>query len=145
MVRHPISYGSTKPTPLNFEEICPTWSNKLKADLDQDDLHILIRKPEMCIVGEAWGYTSRYLGYRVVYLIPFIGCWKCIKYGNKIGKIAKQYNELCRSYLQPTIDDFVDHWNEKHQDRCASASNRQMVKEYIIDNYRVYHAMISLV
>ena len=86
MMRHPIPYGSTKPTPLNFEEICPIWSNKLKADLDQDDLHILIRKPEMCIVGEAWGYTSRYLGYRAVYLIPFIGCWKCIKYGNKIGK-----------------------------------------------------------
>jgi hypothetical protein len=101
---------------LTLEEICPTWSNKLKAGLDKDDLHTLIRKPEMCIVGEAWGHTSRYLGYKVVYLIPFIGCYKCIQYGNKIGKTAKQHNELCKSYLQPIIDDFVDHWNEKHQE-----------------------------
>jgi hypothetical protein len=43
-----------------------------------------------------------------------VGCWKCIKYGNEIGKTAKQHNESCRNYLQPIIDDFVDHWNEKH-------------------------------
>jgi hypothetical protein len=101
---------------LTFEDICPTWSSKLKDDLDKDDLHTLIRKPEMCIVGEAWGYNSRYLGYRVVYLIPFIGCFKCIQYGNKIGKTAKQHNELCKSFLQPIIDNFVDHWNKKHQE-----------------------------
>jgi hypothetical protein len=101
---------------LTFENICPTWSNKLTANLDENNPHILIRKPERCIVGEAWGHTSRYLGYRVVYLIPFIGCWKCIKFGNKIGKTAKQHNELCKSYLKPIIDDFVYHWNEKHQD-----------------------------
>jgi hypothetical protein len=100
---------------LAFEDICPTWSNKLKADLDKDDLRTLIRKPEMCIVGEAWGFTSRYLGYRVAYLIPFVGCWKCIKFGNKIGKTAKQHSKLCKSYLQPIINDFVDHWNEKHK------------------------------
>ena len=75
MLRPLIRQSSTKLTFLTFEEICPTWSNKLKANLDNDDLHTLIRKPEMCIVGEAWGHTSRYLGYRVVYLIPFIGCW----------------------------------------------------------------------
>ena len=116
MMRHSIRPSTTKLAPLTFGEICPTWSNKLKVDLDKDDLHTLIRKPEMCIVGEAWGHTSRYLGYRVVYLIPFIGCFKCIQYGNKIGKTAKQHNELCKSYLQPVIDDFVDHWNEKHQE-----------------------------
>jgi len=116
MMRKSISPSNTKLAPLTFGEICPTWSSKLKVDLDKDDLHTLIRKPEMCIVGEAWGHTSRYLGYRVVYLIPFIGCFKCIQYGNKIGKTAKQHNELCKSYLQPVIDDFVDHWNEKHQE-----------------------------
>jgi hypothetical protein len=116
MLRPSFRHSSSKLASLTFEQICSTWSNKLEADLDKDDLHTLIRKPEMCIVGEAWGYTSRYLGYRVVYLIPFIGCWKCIKYGNKIGKTAKQHNELCKSYLQPIIDDFVDHWNEKHQE-----------------------------
>lgn len=116
MLRPSFRHSSSKLASLTFEQICPTWSNKLEADLDKDDLHTLIRKPEMCIVGEAWGHTSRYLGYRVVYLIPFIGCWKCIQYGNKIGKTTKQHNELCKSYLQPIINDFVDHWNEKHQE-----------------------------
>ena len=115
MLRSSIRHSSTKLTSLSFEGICPTWSNKLKADLNKDDLHTLARKPEMCVVGEAWGYSSRYLGYRVVYLIPFIGCFKCILYGNRIGKTVKQHNELCKSYLQPIIDDFVDHWNKKHQ------------------------------
>jgi hypothetical protein len=76
-------------------------------------------------VDEAWGYTSRYLGYRVVYLIPFIGCWKCIKYGNDIGKIAKQHNELCKSCLQPIIDDFVDRWNEKHLEMTLKKVQRK--------------------
>jgi hypothetical protein len=49
-----------------------------------------------------------------VYLIPFVGCWKCINYGNKIGKTAKRHGESCKNYLQPIINDFVDHWNEKH-------------------------------
>jgi hypothetical protein len=31
--------------------------------------------------------------------------------GNNIGKTAKRHNELCKSCLQPIIDDFVDHWN----------------------------------
>ncbi len=116
MFRPTIRDTSTKLTSLTFDEICPTWSNKLGTDLGKDDLHTLIRKPEMCIVGEAWGHTSRYLGYRVAYLIPFIGCWKCIKYGNRIGNTAKQHNALCKSYLHPIIDDFVDHWNEKHKE-----------------------------
>ena len=73
MLRPSIRHSSTKLTSLTFEEICPTWSNNLKTDLDRDNLHTLIRKPEMCIVDEAGGHTSRYLGYRVVYLIPFIG------------------------------------------------------------------------
>ncbi|MGH9984464.1 MAG: hypothetical protein ACRD8W_10975 [Nitrososphaeraceae archaeon] len=115
MRRHKPS-TTVQDTSLTFDEICPSWSTKLKGALDKDDLYTLIRKPETCIVGEAWGYTSRYLGYMVVYLIPFVGCFKCIKYGNKIGETAKQYNERCRNYLQPMIDDFVDHWNKKHQE-----------------------------
>ena len=62
MVRHANRYSSTELTPLTFEEICPAWSDKLKKDLSNDDTQILVRKPQQCIVGEAWGYTSRYLG-----------------------------------------------------------------------------------
>ena len=96
-----IHYSSTKLTLLTFEEICPTWSNKIKADLDKDDLHTLIRKPELCVVGEAWGYTSRYLGYRVIYLIPFVGCWKCIKYGNNIGKLQNSIMNCVEIIFSP--------------------------------------------
>jgi hypothetical protein len=101
---------------LTFEEICPAWSNKLKNELTNDEIQILVRKPEQCIVGEAWGYSTRYLGYRVVYLIPFVGCWECIKYGNKIGKTAKQHSNSCKNYLEPILDDLVRHWNEKHSE-----------------------------
>ena len=101
MLRPSIRQSSTKLTFLTFEEICPTWSNKLKANLDNDDLHTLIRKPEMCIVGEAWGHTSRYLGYRVVYLIPFIGCWKCIKYGNKNQKLRNSITNYVKAIFNP--------------------------------------------
>lgn len=52
----------------------------------------------------------------MVYLIPFVGCFKCIKYGNRIGETAKRYNETYGNCLQPMIDDFVDHWNKKHQE-----------------------------
>jgi hypothetical protein len=69
-VRKEVSSSLSSPEYLTFEDICPIWSSKLKADLDKSDLHTLIRKPEMCIVGEAWGYTSRYLGYRVVLSDP---------------------------------------------------------------------------
>jgi hypothetical protein len=109
-----VRHESTESDFLDFEEICPAWSDKLKKDLSNDDIQILVRKPEQCIVGEAWGYTSRYLGYRVVYLIPFVGCWKCINYGNKIGKTAKQHGNACKNYLEPILDDLVRHWNEKH-------------------------------
>ena len=134
MLRHSTRHESSELTFLTFEEICPTWSNNLKADLHRHDLRTLAREPEMCIVGEAWGYTSKYLGYRVVYLIPFIGCWKCIKYSNKIGKVAKQHNESCKSYLQPIIDEFVDHWNKKHQKITLEKKEEDVTKSNTIVN-----------
>jgi hypothetical protein len=47
MMRHAIRYNSTKLTPLTFEEICPAWSDKLNKDLSNDDIQILVRKPEL--------------------------------------------------------------------------------------------------
>lgn len=58
MVPPSIFHSRTKLTTLTFEEICPSWSNKLKADLDKDDLRLLIRKPEMCVGGRHGGVAQ---------------------------------------------------------------------------------------
>ena len=74
-----------------------------------------MRDSRYCIVGEAWGYTGRQTGYYIAPLIPFVGCWKCVKFGRVMGKIAKRYGQSsAASHLQPMISNFVEHWNEKH-------------------------------
>jgi hypothetical protein len=127
-MRKVVRHGSAQSDFLAFEEICPAWSDKLKKDLSKDDIQILVRRPEQCIVGEAWGYTSKYLGYRVVYLIPFVGCWKCINFGNKIGKTAKEHGDSCKNYLEPILDDLVRHWNEKHLDTALKKRGEQKME-----------------
>jgi hypothetical protein len=72
-----------------------------------------------CLVGEAWGFTGRHAGYYLAPLIPVIGCWTCVKYGNKMGKIARRQPleiKLHMSDLEPVVTEFLTHWNEKHAD-----------------------------
>ncbi len=61
---------------------------------DKEDIKTLVRDSKYCIVGEAWGYTRRQTGYYKVPLIPFVGCWTCVKFGRVVGKIAKRYGQL---------------------------------------------------
>jgi hypothetical protein len=61
----------------------------------------LIHDSKYCIVGEAWGYTGRQAGYYMAPLIPFVGCWECVKLG-RMGKIAKEFGPWLRS-SSPTI------------------------------------------
>jgi hypothetical protein len=68
------------------------------------------------LVGEAWGYNGRHAGYYFAPLIPLIGCWKCVKFGREMGKIAKVQGKPCTDDLQPVIDHFLEHWNKKHID-----------------------------
>jgi hypothetical protein len=69
-----------------------------------------------CIVGEAWGYNGRHAGYYIAPLIPLIGCWKCVKFGREMGKIAKLHGPSCTNNLQPVINHFLEHWNKRHRD-----------------------------
>jgi hypothetical protein len=111
--------SSTSPAEyLAFEDICPTWASKLRTGLDNQDLKILAHDSKYCIVGEAWGYTGRQTGYYIAPLIPFVGCWTCVKFGRAMGKIASQYSQSFSAvgHLQPIISRFVEHWNEKHSD-----------------------------
>jgi len=98
---------------LSFEEICPIWSNKLRNGIDEIDRLILVKDSKYCMVGEAWGFTGKQAGYYVAPLIPIIGSWTCIKYGQKFSKAARHrhsYNDF-----EPLISDFLKHWNQKHK------------------------------
>ena len=100
---------------LEFKDICPIWSFKLRSGLDEKEVKVLVHDSKNCIVGEAWGYTGRQAGYYVAPLIPFVGCWECVKLGRDMGKIAKESGHLAApTQLGPTIYHFVKHWNSKH-------------------------------
>ena len=97
---------------LSFQEICPNWSKKLRNGLDEIDRMILARDSKYCVVGEAWGFTGKQTGYYIAPLIPIVGCWTCIKYGQKFSKTAKD-KKSCD--FEPLISEFSGHWNQRHK------------------------------
>jgi hypothetical protein len=102
---------------ITFNELCPIWSKKLSLGLDKVDKFMIERDSKYCIIGEAWKFSGRYIGYYLAPLIPFIGCWKCIKYSRQFAKISKNINKkanLTRIDFEPLIEYFMKHWNEKH-------------------------------
>lgn len=108
-------YLSSTRSPLSFEQLCPKWARKLKIGIDEQDIRTLAYDSKYCIVGEAWNYSGRHTGYYIAPLIPFVGCWKCIKFGREMGKIAKKYGNSCTSNLYPVVDLFLKHWNARHR------------------------------
>src|SRR5918912_440036 len=104
---------------LTLEDVCPKWSKRLKLGLAKKERDTMARDSKYCLVGEAWGFTGRHAGYYLAPLIPFIGCWTCVKYGNKMGKIARKQPaeiNMHMSDLEPVITEFLTHWNERHAD-----------------------------
>lgn len=100
---------------LVFEEICPTWASKLRTRLDEKDVKILVHDSKYCIVGEAWGCTGRQTGYYIAPLIPFVGCWTCVRFGKAMGKVANDSDQSSvATNLRSVISNFVEHWNDKH-------------------------------
>jgi hypothetical protein len=102
---------------ITFKELCPIWSKKLSLGLDRVDKFMLEEDSKYCIVGEAWKFSGKYSGYYLALLIPFVGCWTCIRYARKFAKISKNKNEkenLVRSDFETLIEYFMTHWNEKH-------------------------------
>ena len=114
---------------ITFEELCPIWSKKLSLGLDRVDKFMIDHDSKYCIVGEAWKFSGRYTGYYMAPLIPFVGCWTCIKYARKFAKISKNKNineDLTRSHFEPLIEYFINHWNEKHTNK--NKKNRRQYK-----------------
>ena len=104
---------------LTLEDICPIWFKRLTLGLAKKERDTMAHDSKYCLVGEAWGFTGRHVGYYLAPLIPFIGCWTCVKYGNKMGKIARRQPveiKMHLSDLEPVITEFLTHWNERHAD-----------------------------
>lgn len=99
---------------LSFEQVCPLWSKKFNNGLDKLDLYILASDSKYCLVGEAWGFTGKQTGFYVAPLIPLVGCWRCIRFGQKFGKVAKK-NDATAEDFEPLISKFLSHWNQKHK------------------------------
>jgi hypothetical protein len=99
---------------LTLEEVCPTWDKKMKVGLSKADRHILSHDSKYCLVGEAWGFTGRHTGYYIAPLIPFVGCWTCVKYGRAMGKESREESNNTSDFLR-LITEFLQHWNEKHR------------------------------
>ncbi len=104
---------------LTLQEICPIWSSKLRNGLDEKDRSILSGDSKYCLVGEAWGFTSKQAGYYIAPLIPIVGCWTCIKYGKRVGKISKNTGSNINNFEQ-LISEFLTHWNQKHKSITAT-------------------------
>ena len=101
---------------ITFNELYPIWSKKLSLGIDRVDKTLVERDSKYCIVGEAWQFSGRYTGYYLAPLIPFVGCWTCIKYARKFANISKTNKKanVTRIDFEPLIEDFMIHWNKKH-------------------------------
>jgi hypothetical protein len=112
---------------LSFEEICPVWSQKLKNGIDEIDRMILVKDSKYCVVGEAWGFSGKQTGYYIAPLIPLIGCWTCVRYGQKFSRAAR--DKKSSENFEPLISDFSRHWNQRHKKvrrtKLLSIVNRQ--------------------
>ena len=113
--RKPRAIMQQSSSTLTLDEVCPTWAAKLKVGLTIKDRRILSYDSKYCLVGEAWGFTGRHAGYYFAPLIPFIGCWTCIKYGKYMGKLSREKKTYKTDDFQPLITRFLEHWNQKHK------------------------------
>jgi hypothetical protein len=91
-----------------LENISPIWASRLKREnspafMSSTWLHWSseLRKSSKCVVGEAYGYSSRYV----------YGCDDC----NKIGcKFLFYFTLNWHGRLESNKQDFVKHWNREH-------------------------------
>ena len=117
---------------LTLEDICPIWSNRLKLGLTKKDVYTMACDSKYSLVGEAWGFTGKHAGYYIAPLIPLIGCWACVRYGNKMGKTARRKPgaiNLHSADFEPTITEFLIHWNERHADITKKKIEELKIKE----------------
>lgn len=117
---------------LTLQDVCPTWFERLNRGLAKKERDTMARDSKYCLVGEAWGFTGRHAGYYIAPLIPLVGCWTCIKYGNKMGNIARRKPaaiNLHSTDFENTITEFLTHWNERHADITKKLKDREKMRK----------------
>jgi hypothetical protein len=92
---------------LVLENISPIWASRLKKEnlptfmsLTWLKWHSELQKASICVVGEAYGYSSQYTH----------DCSKC----NTGYKFLYYFMLNLRGKLESNKQDFVKHWNEEH-------------------------------
>jgi hypothetical protein len=96
------------PKQLTLEDISPVWASRLKKENLPTFMSSTwfkwcseLRKNSKCVVGEAYGFSSRYV----------YGCDDC----NKIGcKFLYYFTLNWRRKLESNKQDFGRHWNKEH-------------------------------
>jgi hypothetical protein len=99
---------------LTLEDISPICGSRLKKENLPTFMSSTwfkrcseLRKTSKCVVGEAYGYSSRYV----------YGCDDCRKIG---FKFLYYFTLNWHGKLESNKQDFVNHWNEKHAQRGYS-------------------------
>lgn len=111
MVQRQVAFEKTKrDKALNLNDISPKWAKRLERQQRYLPVPMSIAwlrwcfeitSAPKCIVGEAYGFTSRYT----------YGCRECGKIGDKFSIYFMLHSY---SKLEANKQRFVKHWNEQH-------------------------------
>jgi hypothetical protein len=107
--------------PLNLSDISPKWAKRLGDQRQQQHLPrpmsitwlrwwLEIIYPPKCVVGEAHGYTTKYISR----------CKECGEIGDKF---SLYFTLNLSSKLEENKQRFIDHWNEKHTESTVFTSH----------------------
>lgn len=107
---------------IGLSEIAPTWSQRLSKlpvpCLTKMKWFLDLHNRDICIVGEAHGFTSHYVHE----------CDMCDKFSLDFEShfMKNQFKEL-----EATKEQFVEHWNASHKDVTYSLmGHRRMLRWY---------------
>ena len=112
LIEEQLNHRKQKPQEqqLVLEDISPIWASRLKKENLPTFMswtwmkwRFELQNASKCVVGEAYGYSPQYY--------YTYDCDKC----NKIGcKFLCYFTLNWRGKLESNKQDFVKHWNEKH-------------------------------
>jgi hypothetical protein len=98
------------PKQLTLDDISPVWASRLETEnfptfmsLTWFKWYNQLRFASKCIIGEAYGHTSRYM-------------YTCDECGRLGSKFMYYFLMNWHGKLEQNKQRFIAHWNEKHQE-----------------------------